>query len=44
MKFKAQFILFALLFLLATVSPSIAQTHVFARGADGSLMHFDGTQ
>ena len=44
MKFKLQCMLFMTLFLLAAAAPVNAQTHVFARGADGTLMHFDGAQ
>ena len=37
-------ILFGFLLLLMAGSTVPAQTHVFARGTDGSVMHYDGTR
>jgi hypothetical protein len=45
MTYKLPTIFVTLLFLfLLAVLPAQAQTHVFARGSDRTLMHFDGTQ
>lgn len=42
MKFER--IVLSLLFLIAAAASGYAQTHVFARGTDGTLIHYDGAR